>query len=646
MNNQKNIKVLIADDDFLISEEISRILKNIGYEVIGIASDGKQAIEMTCSLNPDVVLMDIKMHRLDGLEATKKIQQSCPTPVVVLTAHESMKLVNKASKMGAAAYLVKPLKPTEMERAITIAMARHGDLMKLHRLNNDLQQEIYKRKQAEKILVESENRFKVLSEATFEGIFITENGIIIDINKAAIDISGYSYNELIGMPAINLIATESKELVKNNILSDYRKPYEAITIFKNGIKLHIEIQGRTLNFNGKKVRITAVRDISERKKTEKIMLKASRMEATTTLAAGIAHDFNNLMVGVLGNADLLKLQYDTKPDTLNKLNSIADSAFKAGDLAKQLLAFARGGKYQPMIMNLNDSIQETLRLNESTFPSCIHIQRDLDPNLLNIKADPTQMNQVVMNLYINSVEAIENNGKIIITTRNIVIDEKFVPSHPPLKAGCFVYFSIEDTGCGIDTNTLSKIFEPFFSTKSHGRGLGLAAVYGIVKNHEGYIYVNSKVGIGTTFKIYLPSTELEVPIKQKKVGTTPSGTETILIIDDKVMILNVVQNILEKFGYRVLLAHNGQEAVDIVQNFEGDIHLALLDMGMPILGGTEAFPLIKKARPQIKIIICSGFELDIAAQKLLDAGADSFIQKPFRMQKLTQEIRRILDIKL
>jgi len=512
--------------------------------------------------------------------------------------------------------------------------------------------DITERKQAENKLKASEERF----HSIFSNIpNIAVQGYDCDRkvtfwNKASEKLYGYSQDEAINNQLEDLIIPPE---MKENIISMIQNWHENNVSIPNGelvlmkkdrspvqvYSSHVMIE----KSNGEKEMFCIDLDITERKQAEKIMLKASRMEATATLAGGIAHDFNNLMVGVLGYADLLRMQYDTEPGAMDMLNTIADSARKAGELAQQLLAFARGGKYQPKTMNLNDTVQETLRLNERSFPPRIRIERDIEPDLLNINADPTQMNQVVTNLCINAVEAIEKNGRIIITTRNIDIDAKFAALHPSLKAGRYVYISVEDTGCGMDKTTLSKVFEPFFSTKFQGRGLGLAAVYGIIKNHDGYISAYSEVGTGTAFKVYLPATESEAPPEQKPEITTPSGNETILVIDDEAVVLNTAMNILESFGYHVLLAVNGQEAVDIVQNFDGEIHLALLDMGMPILGGAETFPLIKKARPDIKVIICSGYELDAAAQALLDAGADAFVQKPFRMEKLAREIRKIFD---
>jgi len=384
-------------------------------------------------------------------------------------------------------------------------------------------------------------------------------------------------------------------------------------------------------------------DITDRKRAEEAMLRVSRMEATATLAGGIAHEFNNLMVGVLGNSELLQMQYAQQSEVAAMLDVISQSAQRAGELAQQMLAFARGGKWQPKIINLNETLQRTLRLQERAFPPRIHVECDIEPDLWNIRADAAQLSQVVMNLCLNAVEAIEGGGRIILSTRNVEIDSGFAELHPHLSPGRHVCLSVRDTGSGMSPETLARVFEPFFTTKLQGRGMGLAAVYGIIRHHGGHITAFSKAGQGAEFKFYLPAAEGEITAPPRPERERLTGTETILVIDDEEIVLDITKKLLENFGYRVLLACNGQEAVDIAQRFEGEIHLAVLDMSMPTMGGAEVYPLLRKVRPELKVMICSGYELDTASQALLDAGACAFIQKPFRGESLGRQIRSILD---
>jgi hypothetical protein len=396
------------------------------------------------------------------------------------------------------------------------------------------------------------------------------------------------------------------------------------------------------------------RDVTESKHAEEAVRAASRMEATATLAGGIAHDFNNLMVGVLGNAELLQMRLSDSPEAMRMLNTIARSAQQAGELAQQMLAFARGGKYQPRIISLNDIVSDVLRLEERSFPPRIRFEQSLEPNLWAVKADPVQIGQVIMNLSVNAVEAIEDKGKVTIVTRNVAAEEyreprpvadESAPKRPAgLDRGSYVCLVVSDTGKGMVQETISHIFEPFFTTKFQGRGLGLAAAYGIVKNHGGLVTVSSEVGRGSTFTVYLPTVEGEQPALRKPAAkiAAADGQEMVLVIDDEPVVLQVTREILERLGYRVLCAHDGQEGVEIAQSFPEEIHVAVLDMGMPVMGGAQAYPLLMKARPNLKVLISSGYELDPAAQALLDAGASAFIQKPFRAHVLATTIRKAL----
>jgi CheY-like chemotaxis protein len=377
------------------------------------------------------------------------------------------------------------------------------------------------------------------------------------------------------------------------------------------------------------------------------------------------------MTGIVGNAAFLKDEYldhldsTRRDDVHDMLSTVSRSAQEASQLAKQMLAFARGGKYQPRSINLNDTVDEVLNLQvqDQALPTGVRIDRHTALDLWDVEADATQMSQMFLNLFTNAVEAIECMATledaepvqhtITITTQNTILDQAFcqrarsIRPHPELEPGPYVCMSVRDTGCGMDEEVLSRLFEPFFSTKFQGRGLGLAAVYGIVRNHNGHILVNSNQGGGATFRVYLPakteqlhSAELTSP---RPVPQDISGTETILVVEDDKLVLEMITKLLTRLGYSVLVANNGQEAVEIAQTFDGEIHLVLLDMGMPIMGGAQTYPLLRQARPATKVIIYSGYELDATAQALLDAGVSAFVQKPFQMSVLGAEIRKALQ---
>lgn len=389
--------------------------------------------------------------------------------------------------------------------------------------------------------------------------------------------------------------------------------------------------------------VMVVEDLTDSKNAEAAMIRASRLEATTTLAGGIAHDFNNLMSNVLGNAELLLKRGDCSDEAGRMLRTVVKNAERAGELAQLLVAFARGGKYQPDVVDLNDVFKENFLLQESSLPARIDFVHHLQEDIWAVEADAVQIGQVMINLCLNAVDAVSGNGRIVVATANVQVREKDRSRYRSLAPGRYVRLAVKDTGCGMDKATQAKVFEPFFSTKQQGRGLGLSAVFGIVKNHGGEIMIQSRPGGGSTFEVYLPAVDERAHRKGEIKLDMPRGTETILVIDDDDSVRDITRRILEYLGYKVLVAMEGNEAVELVRRHQGGIHLALLDMGMPNLGGAETFPLLREASRGMKVVIYSGYENDEASKELLSHGASAFIQKPFRMETLARVVRQALD---
>lgn len=385
--------------------------------------------------------------------------------------------------------------------------------------------------------------------------------------------------------------------------------------------------------------------LKELKSTQKQLLHAQKMESMGTLAGGIAHDFNNLLSGILGYASLLKIKID--PDRLiyKYADTIEQSAVKASKLTQQLLAFSRGGNYQAQVINLNRVIEETLHILERTIFKKIQISKSLDSDLWTVEADPSQIEQVLMNLAINACDAMPTGGKLTVTTENFHLDDSngYIEAIP----GNYVKMSISDTGEGIPEGIQSKIFDPFFSTKGKekGTGLGLAVVYGIVKNHGGYINLKSAPAKGTTFEIILPmsdkteeTTDIVTELKVK------GGRETILLVDDEEVLRSLGQEILIQNGYTVFLASNGIEAIQLYEKQEGNIDLVVLDMIMPKMDGLETYKHLKEMNPSLKILITSGYSHDSQSHKEFRNGIEGFIQKPYKIDTLTKKVREVLDM--
>jgi PAS domain S-box-containing protein len=431
-----------------------------------------------------------------------------------------------------------------------------------------------------------------------------------------------------------------------------------------GRRIWIRTVAKPLLDNGKVVKVIGnIMDVTERKHAEedKKRLEAhlnqvQKMEAIGTLAGGIAHQFNNALYAITGNIDLLKMDLPDDKKVTNYTKEMKDSAHRMTQLTAQLLAYARGGKYQTKTMSLSDFVKETLPLVKHTINSAINEDTDLPRDIFNVNADLTQMQMVLSAVLANSSEAIEGEGRIRIACRNKMITDETAGDFPGLKTGNYACLTVTDNGKGMDEETRSRVFEPFFTTKFEGRGLGMAAAFGIVKNHDGWISVDSELGKGTTVKIYLPAIErvqarpaglpaVEAPVKEdaKPKSELIKGEGTILVIDDEEPVMKVSRAMLERMGYRVLEARTGEEAIDVVKTFDGNIDLAMLDILLPGMSGESIYPLLMKARPNLKVIVFSGYSIDGPAQKILDAGAEDFIQKPFTMAELSEKLKKILE---
>ncbi|MDD5711992.1 MAG: PAS domain S-box protein [Smithellaceae bacterium] len=412
---------------------------------------------------------------------------------------------------------------------------------------------------------------------------------------------------------------------------------------KDGNYKWVLVRGRIMSRSpkGEPIRIVSTyTDISDRKRLEAQLLQAQKMEAVGTLAGGIAHDFNNLLLGIQGNASLAILNIDSRHPSHRHLNAIEEIVRSGADLTRQLLGFARHGKYEVKTTEPNVLIERTIDLFARTRKD-VRVHKKLAPDLWNIEADQGQMEQVLLNLYVNAWQAMEGGGDLYLETSNIVLDENYVQplSVPP---GNYIKISVTDTGVGMDAKTKERLFEPFFTTKEVGRGLGLASAYGIIKNHEGFINVYSEKGLGTTFNIYLPATEKSTTVATAQIGEIKKGDETILLVDDE-DIVEVTREILETLGYKPIVARSGAEAIDIYKERKEEIDLVILDMIMPGMGGRETFDNLKVINPDIKVILSSGYSINGEANKIMQRGCAGFIQKPFTIRELSQHIRDILD---
>lgn len=384
-------------------------------------------------------------------------------------------------------------------------------------------------------------------------------------------------------------------------------------------------------------------EITERKKLEEQLVQAQKMEALGTLAGGIAHDFNNILMGVNGYTSMMLNDLHENHPYFEKLKKIENQVQSASELTKRLLGLARGGKYEVKPVDLNELIIEASEIF-GRLKKEITISRFLKEGVISVEADRGQIEQVFMNIFVNAWQAMPQGGVLTIETDIVSSEEKFIQLHG-IKPGFFVKSTFADTGIGMDEQTRLKVFEPFFTTKEKGvgTGLGLASAYGIIRNHGGFIEVESKKGEGTTFSIYLPVSE-KIPLNEKKTaGLLLEGTGTILLVDDQNLITDVGAEMLEMLGYSVIIASSGLEAIEKYSAARDEIKIVILDMIMPGLGGGETFDKLRNINPEVKVILSSGYSIDGQASGILDRGCNGFIQKPFSLQELSIKLHKILD---
>ncbi|MFO7752722.1 MAG: PAS domain S-box protein [Desulfobacteraceae bacterium] len=515
-------------------------------------------------------------------------------------------------------------------------------------------EDVTERKRMEEALRESEVRFKALHDASFGGIAIHDQGVILECNQGLSDMTGYEYSELIGMDGLLLIAEQSREEVRNNIRAGYEKPYEVLGLCKNGEEFPVRLEARNVPYKGKQVRTVEFRDITERKRAEaekeKLqaqLLQSQKMQSVGRLAGGVAHDFNNMLGVILGHLEFALEKAQEDNDLTDDLKEIQQAAQRSADLTKKLLAFARKQTISPRQLDLNDTVESMLNMLHRLIGEDIDLVWKPAAHIWPVKMDPSQIDQILANLCVNARDAVSGVGRLTIETDRITFDEKYCNEHAGFIRGDFVLLAVSDNGCGMDRETLGNLFEPFFTTKDFGQGtgLGLATVYGIVKQNNGFINVYSEPGQGSTFRIYLPrSAEDEDPdkgVSGKK--TAAGGTETILLVEDEPSILRMTRMMLERKGYSVLSAATPAEAVEKAENHSGSIDLLMTDVVMPEMNGRELAGRITALYPGIRLFFMSGYTANVIAHRgVLDDG-EAFIQKPFSMEDLTVKVRDILD---
>ena len=632
--------VIIEDDDAHFQLIKRAIIKAYPDASIHYFQEAAACLKSIDEINPDLVVADYLLPGMNGIEFLKSLnREKRDIPVIIITGQGDENIAIQAMKLGAWDYLVKS-----------------GDFFTLIPSVIDKVVREWKLKES---LQGSQRRLKEIFSKSPIGIAVyNQNGRLIEANKSCKDIFGVSDPvHLNGFKLIDALNAHPEfeeklrngETVRYETLFDFDRVDELDLFERNrsGVA-YLEIVITPMKDGTDRYAssyLVQIQDITRRRlaEEEKKELQVQRMESIFTLAGGIAHDFNNILSGITGNIELLKMDLPNIAGIDGYVEAMNNAVNRMVHLTDQLLAYARGGKYWPKIISLTKFVEDTIPMIKNKISPAICIRTNLARDILNVEADMTQMHMALSAVVINAAEAIEGQGQIIIRTSNKEIDEGVAKYNPGLKPGHYSCLTVQDDGKGMDAETRRKIFEPFFTRKFQGRGLGMAAVYGIVKNHGGWVSVDSQLGKGTVVRIYLPVVE-EKPkeIKRPKIELA-RGTGTILIVEDEDQVLDVTQKILKRLGYNVLTARTGMEGVDIGRSYDGDIDLAIIDIYLSDIRGDVIYKLLKKVRRKLKVIILSGYAFDGPAQNILNLGAQAFMQKPFKLAALSEKVKNVLE---
>lgn len=630
--------IFVVEDERIVAKGIEKQLKGLGYEVAGLASTGEEAVLKATDLRPDLILMDIHLGAgMDGVEAANLIRTRLGTPIVFLTAHSDEATLQRAKVTEPAGFILKPYEDRDIQTAIEIGL--------------------YKSKM-DRRLRENEQWLAASLSSIGDGVIATdEGGRVRFMNLMAERLTEWTEADALGRDVLeifHIVEEKTRQPVPNPIQGALATGYptslsqNTILIGRAGTEFLLDdIAAPIRDVNGRvEGAVLVFRDVTERRRLEEHLRQAQKMEAIGQLAGGIAHDFNNIMAVIMWFGELLLAGNQRTKQRQELARNILEAGKHGAMLTRQIMAFSRKQILMPFVLSLNTILQDMGTMVKSLIGSSIELVVELAPDLALIKADPSQIVQVVLNLAANAHDAMPKGGRLIVATANVELGEPTSQQHPDVTPGQYVLLSVRDTGSGMSDDVLSHIFEPFFTTKETGKGtgLGLATVYGIVKQSGGHIDVSSKAGQGTTFRVYLPVAK-EAPPKPSSPGirAAAKGHETILIVEDHDTVRNMIAMLLQQHGYNVLEAPNGSEGLAVAEKHRGPIHLVITDLVMPKLSGREMADRLTALKPGLRVLFMSGYTEDVVIQQGVNSSTVDFLHKPFDVAALTQKVREILD---
>ena len=672
------MKILVVDDnpdDLLL---LRLVVERHGHEVFA-AENGQQGFELAAAHRPDLIISDALMPVLDGFNFLKKLKEDAVLKAIPFIFYSATYKADKdlalAAALGAEAYILKPKEPAELWREIEEVLAKGGNLKtvaagevtdleylrkysamvatKLEQKVAELEKALAAQAETEKALIQAKEEWERSFEAIGDiALILSPDLRITRANRQAYavlasdsgqELAGefcYEAFREVGHPCDYCPVLAAK---KDGAVRSCEIEHTSLgKIFQVSVSPVLDPEGRVVSF------FYFGKDITAQKEMETRLNQAEKLEAIGTLAGGIAHDFNNILTPILGYAELMKMSLTPESPACKIIDQVVNAAMRAKDLVQHILTFSRQQEHQRLPMAPHVIIKEALKLLRSSIPTTIEIRQDINPDSGMVLADATQLHRIVMNLCTNAYHAMRKTGGVLAVSLQPVQVERDDPkvNGQVLTPGAYVVFEVSDTGCGMDKLTMAKIFDPYFTTKKQGEGtgLGLSVVHGIVKEGGGYISVYSEPGKGSTFRVYLPRI-VSVPVTEENSVTQPlpKGTERILLVDDDQAIVALESMVLETLGYRVTGLTDSNEVLQLFQKAPRDFDLLLTDMTMPGLTGVDLSLRIHALRPDIPVILCSGFSELIDGDKARDLGIQAFLMKPILRKDLAEAIRKALD---
>ena len=642
-SHKRPLRVLLVEHEPTDVELCAAALRGAGYllQMDVVASPGDYARQLD-SHKYDVVLSDYNIPGWSGMDALRLLREKRKeTPFLLVTGALGEETAVSCIQQGVSDYILKD-RLARLPHAIDRAIGEQ----RLREEGN----------RAGLALRQSEERYRELVENAIYGIYReTAHGRFLQVNPALVRMLGYeSSRDLMELSA--LAAYRNPEDRADLLLEEYHRTGRVVGIEvewkrKDGMPLLVRLSGRGVpNKAGDLQELEIiVEDVTERRALEKQLHQVRKFEAIGQLAGGIAHDFNNVIGAIMGWAELGSEQAPPDSRLSEYFKKIRTQAARAAGLTRQLLAFARRQILEPQNIQLNTVVTDVLSLLEKVIGNDVEIRTSLAPELAAVRADSSQVEQVLMNLCLNARDAMPSGGCLTIETRNTNLDDEACRRTPGLSPGRHAELIVSDNGIGMDAKTREHIFEPFFTTKEPGKGtgLGLATVFGIVRQHGGFVSVESEPNKGTQFRIYLPAVkspaDLAEPRSKLEETSFRGGKETLLVADDHEGIREMVRSALEGCGYRVLFAVNGEEAIHIFEEHVSEIRLVVLDMVMPRVGGLEAARRMRQIRPELPVIFTTGYSADHEALTRVIETGGAVVEKPFDPKKLARRVRELLD---